>query len=269
MSATRSTFLVDSTPLRNTVRWVTSEQKLHGPSNISLPSVTLPGRDGELALPAARTTGAAEWELSMAVQGNDYADFMANKASLEALLNPSGRVVTITEQQRNAAGTLIRTLSAEAMLTGAEVERPWQSYADGADLRYTFRIPGGVWLEPEVSFNITATGTRTYMEAAGGSAPQQMVRFAALPSASTATITLNPTAQPDAWVSLTGMSGLSTGTTLNFSPQTLAASQGSTNLTMFADCGPVPFHIKPDGRLNVTAFSGFSIFTVYTRKAWY
>lgn len=265
MALTRSTFSVGGTALnQGTTRWVTSEQKLHGAQNITYAQVTLPGREGDIPLPASRSTGAAEWILSISIQGSTYAQVMDRKAALEAILMPFGRMVTI----RETFATGGKVLEAQGFVTETTVDRPWQSAVDGVDLSYTFRIPAGVWWEPETSFTVSGTGTTSYPAATGGSAPQTATRVEFTPSSGAARFAIASSGGTDSVLRLAG-SGLTTGTSATIEGSTLRAVQGSTNIASMVDVGTTQFHINPDGVLVVSEFSGISSMKVYTRKAWY
>ena len=263
----RSAFSVDGTPINVPgVRWVTNDQRLHGIMQVEVPSVTLPGMDGELALPGHRSVGHAEWRLHVAVQGTTYREFMQNKAALEAVLSPARRMVAITEGLRDGSGSVVQTLTAYGMLTDSRIERPWQSAADGADMEYVFRIPSGVWLEPQVSASV-GTFTGAVPAFVGGSAPQHDVVIEFTSSSSYANWRVTSDSDPDAWVEFDGNVGA--GLLVRVDVARLVATQAGNDKSGYLNQGPRPLIIPADGRLRVTVGSGPSQLTIKSRKAWY
>lgn len=259
----RSTFSVDGTALTALpTRWVTDDQKLHGADNIDVAHVTLPGRDGELPLGAKRTVGASTWELSICVTGKTYAEFLTNKAALEALLSPARRLVTI----REVAGGGV-DLSAEAMLMSVTVDRPWSSQQDGADLTYNFRVPSGTWRGPSVtSANLTG-GTVTATALAGGSAPQQGAELL-FTSTSSGYFNIHPEGDPNAYVQW-GMQGNPPSGEVVIRSGMYTATAGGADASGAVDYGADAFYIPADGRLVVSGLSGVSNLRIRSRKAWY
>lgn len=272
MTTHRSNFYVDEVPITvPNVRWVTSDQKLHGAQNIDMAHVSLPGRDGELPIPSTRSVGAAEWDLTVAVTGRDYASLMANKAALDALFSPVQRSVQIREDMKDASGAVVRTLFADGMLSGMSVGNLWNSPTDGVEITYTFRIPGGCWVELETSFTITGPNSSAVVmpSAVGGSAPQYMVRVEFMPTSPSATFSMTPSGNVDSSLSFYGDGTVTTGQQISIHARTLHAMQNGKSVEKYLDSGPTQFHINPDGAVWVPTFSGISSMTVYTRKAWY
>lgn len=142
----RSNFYVGGVLIKAPGRyWVNTAQVIQGPTSFTFASVRLPGRDGELELPATRRREAAQWTLSVTVLGSSYADFIANKMALESVLDPGG-IVEIREVMKTPEGKeLGRGLSARGMLVGSTMASPWVGPTDGAELSYDFRIPSGAW----------------------------------------------------------------------------------------------------------------------------
>lgn len=258
----RSTFSVDGTALTALpVRWVNDAQKLHGADNIDVAHVTLPGRDGELPLASKRTVGAATWELSMCVTGETYAEFLTNKASLEALLAPARRLVTI----REVAGSV--DLSAEAMLMTMRVDRPWSSQEDGADLTYSFRVPSGTWRGPTVTSGVLTSGTVVASALAGGSAPQQGAEIL-FTASSSSRFTIHPEGVPDAYVQWNPVGGAPSGEVVIRSGM-YTATAGGANASGAVDYGADAFYVPADGRLVVSGLSSVTNLRIRSRKAWY
>lgn len=268
----RSSFYVDDQPITIPgVRWVTDAQQLHGPQNISMAQVTLPGRDGELPIPSTRTVGASEWSLSVAVQGDSYADFMARKTELERLLSPRGRLVELREDMKDKDGFAVETVRARAYLTGSSVAGPWEGDVDGADLVYNFRIPSGFWTSDAVTASYTTPGTYTLNAARGGSAPQYEV-----------TVTLETSGGVDFGISNpdTGEAYLRfedpenpAGRISDIDVNTVSSTFRATPLPIRNSnqlrVGEELFFIAPDGRIRIDRMTGVTRATITTRKAYY
>lgn len=278
MSTRRSQFYVNDTNLTIAgVRWVTDEHRMHGPQNFEMEQITLPGRDGEIPMTSTLTYGAATWTVHMSIQGNSYDQLLERKASLERLLTPPRRLSKIVEEVTNEAGTVVRTLEAYGYLTGSEVERPWNSPADGIDVVYTFRIPSGVWLEPPVTQSFTGTGEKTISAALGGSAPQHDVVFTLRTSSRTVAFHAtssndgNPTNQDDNYLWYSDSSNLP-GRVIELRARDNTAVYQASPLPILVnnnfDAGSGHFYIH-NGKFNITAIQGISDVTVTTRRAWY
>lgn len=268
----RSSFYVDGQPITIPgVRWVTDQQKLHGPQNVSMAQVTLPGRDGELAIPSTRTIGAATWSLSVSIQGEDYADFMANKAALERLLSPAKRLITIREDVKGWAGLTALSLSAEAYLTGSDVSGPWDAAEDGADVTYHFRIPSGVWEEEAISSSYSTSGTHTFADARGGSAPQYGVGITLMTSGAV-DFKISNVDTGDSYLAFTDPDNPG-GRITDIDAATVSSTYRSSPLPIrnsnAISTGESVFYIPTDGRFRIDKMQGVTSATITTRKAHY
>lgn len=273
MANVRSSFYIDGTAVNKVVngtyvRWVTDQHKLHASPTITIPTLTLPQRDGVLSLPAYRTTGASEWSLTVAITGRDYAEFIMAKAEMDALVAPSASSVTIREDVKNAAGQTTLQLSAEAMLTSVDVDAPWDD-EDGAYVTYSFLIPSGIWTSPEVTRTVTSTGT--YTVSAGGSAPQSAVTFVVYANAGSVNFRASNPDLDDAYVSLRYSADDARTSTVRsqYGYSSYASSPRPKNNSVAVEVGPQTFRIGTDGRVRIDSMSGVRSVDIKTKVAWY
>lgn len=265
--ATRSRFLVDGTELNIPgLRWVNDSQKMHAPSAVDIPSVKLPGRNGEVAIPSARTFGAATWTLDVSIGAQTYPQVWAAKAALESLLTPTGRLVTLRE-----AGADL-DVQASAILTGASEPALWSSLEPGVDLTYTFTIPSGVWEDATAkSLVVTRAGTVSVPGFAGGSAAQQGLTVSLTTSSTEPLLRLVTPGDPGSWLTFATTRGLVTsGTIVTITPSTLTArTSAGVDLSRFVDVGASPVYLPQSGVIVVGAITGISSATITARRAWY
>lgn len=249
------------------VQWVNDEQKLHGIPEVTYASVTQPGRDGELFIPASRTVGAADWDMSVTITGTSYADFQNRLRALIGLVSGARSPLTITEYQGDESGSTIRTLQATGFCKGMTIDKPWSSTDHGADITLTFRIPSGVWLEGYNSpVSVSGLGNKTIN--AGGSAPQYNVTMMLTPSANSTELSISPSGPyNDSGLYFGGSVTSGTPITINLTEQT--AMQGSKNLSHLLQLGSSAFHVPVNGVVNIAIFNNISSLTISSRKAWY
>lgn len=262
----RSAFTVGGLSLDNFPTWfVSSDQKMHGPQNITRPAVSLPFQRGELSLPRSRTVGAAEWSVSMVIGGSTYYDMLKNKGKLEAAFSPAEGLVTI--QERFAAGGAV--WETEGQLVSAEIDRPWDSYEDVMEATYTFRIPSGVWREGPFSQSVSATGTFTH-PAAGGSAPITRCTVKFTTTSDSSSFRIQAPGTEDNGVSFYAQSRVSSGAKLTLDTETyVLLDQYGTRYDGLVEPGPVPFYIPASGQYRITAHSGITDTTIYADRTWF
>lgn len=267
MSNYRSTFSVGGVPLDQLpTRWVSDSQKLHGPENVSMAQVTLPGRSGELPIPSTRTFGASTWTLDMVVTGVTYPDMMKNKAALEGLLSPASSLVTITETMKDNSGKGVLTLSTQGYLVSADQAQPWNSPDDGVDLHYEFRIPSGVWSEPRKTVSVS-TGTYTPADFVGGSAPQTDVQLKVGSISPGGSITISSSASGSAVMTYKNDSDNAQSNVVINTGRNEAIANGTrvSNYLLTSNRG---FYLGTDGKFTIQG-SGFSGASVTSSRSWF
>lgn len=269
MPGKRSSFYVNGVALNVPgVRWVTDEQRLHGPDNINMVQVQLAGRSGEVPIPATHTVGASTWEVSITIQGRSYEEVMLRKGQLEGLLAPPGELVRITEKFPSG-----REWTAEAYLVSSSIDRPWNSQDDGVDLTYSFRIPSGVWLEPPVTVPFNATGTYTVDGAKNGSAPIYDVTVTLNTSGSDVAFTIHPPNSISHYIGYRDKTNQS-GRVIDINNRNSTAyvrhdGNRPIRATNNLQTSLTPFFIGTDGAFTVSQMRGVSSGEVKLRRAWY
>ena len=252
MSNYRSTFSVNGTQLDQLpTRWVSDAQKLHGPENISMAQVTLPGRSGELPIPSTRTFGASTWTLDMVVTG---------------LLSPASSLVTITEHMKDNSGKGVLTLSTQGYLVSADQAQPWNSPDDGVDLHYEFRIPSGVWSEPRKTVSVS-TGSYSPDEFKGGSAPQTDVQVRLSSIAPGGSITISSSASGSAVMTYKNDSDTAQSNIVINTGRNEAIANG-TRVSNYLRTSHRGFYLGTDGKFTIKG-SGFSGASVTSSRSWF
>lgn len=262
---TRSEWYVGDTAIEVPgYRWVRSDHKMHGPSTATMAQVTLPGMDGELALPTTHTVGASEFTLSVAFYGDSYEDMFNRKTAFERMITPKARLVQITERMPSG-----QSLTARCYLIGSAVAELWDGDQDYLEADYSFRIPSGVWLGPSVQFTLPGSGThRVPQSLLNGSAPMYETTI----DITGADVDFNIAAGDDgaAFVAFNGP----TNGGVRIKPAMAVASYpqaagASVDAAKYLSTGRRTFYIPADGYVHIDRAIGVGSITIQARKAYY
>ena len=262
---TRSAWFIDGTAIDvSGYRWVRSDHKMHGPSTATMAQVTLPGMDGELALPTTHTVGAAEFTLSVAFYGDSYEEMFNRKTQFERMITAKSRLIDVTEQLPSG-----QTLTARCFLVGSDVAELWDGDQDYLEADYTFRIPAGAWVGPPVSFTLPGTGRhRVPASLLGGSAPMYEVTITL-----TGAGNVDFTTAPEDGAAFIAYNGPLNGTVIVTTQRAFAryptGTGVDTNASQYIHTGRRTFYIPADGYLYVDHARGVTGITVEARKAYY
>lgn len=262
---TRSEWFIDGTAIDVPgYRWVRSDHKMHGPATATMAQVTLPGMDGELALPTTHTIGAAEFTLSVAFYGDSYEDMFDRKTEFERMVTAKSRMLNITEKLPSG-----QKLTARCYLIGSDVAELWDGDQDYLEADYTFRIPAGAWVGPPVTFTLSGAGDHRVPDSLlGGSAPMYEVTIT-LTGAGNVDFTISPH-DTSAFIAYTGPLN---GKVVIATQRAVAAFPTGTGIDTDAAqhlaTGRRTFYIPADGYIDVARARGITGISIEARKAYY
>lgn len=261
---TRSKFYVDGVAVdTGGYRWVRADQKMHAPASVTMAQVSIPGMDGELSLPNTHRFGAADWSLSVAFYGNTYEQMFDRKTAFEALLTQKNTELAITEEMPSG-----KRLTAYCYLTSADAGSPWDGPEDYLEVTYTFRIPSGVWLGNEVTWNVPGAGTYTVPSSLlGGSAPMYETQIQI--TGGNADFLIQAVGDPTAFI---GFKGSTNGITTIY-PKRAVSSYASSPVGIINSTnlmtGTKVFYIPASGQFYIPRAIGVGSIQITARKAYH